>query len=187
MSDIEKFSVVRTVAIQGSLSRVQVVDPADEATPALTFAHGTLGVTMTASSDTDLVTVLRDGYMRSVGSGDITGWEPSIGSALWCGTAGKVTTTRPTVGALILIGTYIGAGVVDVHVKVLPAIGELSFVKRDVPALYDVLIWNDTDGLFEPRQLDHNVDLANLTEGDPHTQYSLREDFTNLFLFMGAN
>ena len=186
MADVQKFTVVRVVGQLNQRAHVEPMDPADDAAPALVFAHKTVGVTQTDADSDDPVSILRNGYVRGLTSAHITGWEPSAGALLWCGAGGKPTTTLPTSGPLILVGTYIGNGIADVNVQVFPSIGELSFVKRESPAEYDVLIWSDADGAYVPRQIDHGQDLAGLGDDD-HPQYQQRIDMSAYFMFMGAN
>ena len=186
MADIPRFTVVKIVGATNRLASVQAFDPSEDVAPSLAFAHTVLGVTMTASDSPEDVAIIQNGYMRELGSADITGFEPSTGSLLWCGPSGKVTTTRPTTGALVLVGSYMGGGDVDVRVSVLPAITELSFVQRKTPSASEVFVWDAVEELFVIRQLDHGDDLLGL-EDDDHPQYSLKADLTNHFLFMGAS
>jgi hypothetical protein len=186
MADIPKFTVVKTTGATGRLTTVQAYDPTEDVAPAISIGNKILGVTLTPSNDPEVTAVLRDGYIRGVNSTTLTGWEPSLGAQIWCGPNGKPTTTRPATGVLVLVGTYMGQGDVDVHVRVLPSIGELSFVKREIPEQSDVFVFDVAEGLFVPRILDHGNDLVGL-EDDDHSQYSLESDLTNLFLFMGAN
>ncbi len=186
MADTPRFTVVKTVGATDRLASVQAFDPSEDVPPSLAFAHTVLGVTMTASDSPEDVSIIQNGYMRDLGSADITGWEPSTGSLLWCGASGKVTTTRPTTGALVLVGSYMGGGDVDVRVSVLPAITELSFVKPKTPSASEVFVWDVAESMFVLRQLDHGDDLLGLEDND-HPQYALRADLTNHFLLMGAS
>jgi hypothetical protein len=176
MADLAKFTVVYTVDADTGRAKVQAYDPSGETAPALADGHSIQGVAMTDSNADDPVAVMRRGYMRNLNSTHLTGWEPSVGDLLWCGASGKPTTTRPTDDAAqVFVGTYIGNGVVDVDVKLLPSLQELTFVKRETPALYDVLIYDTGTSLWVPRQIDHGQDLAGLGDDD-HTQYQLRSE-----------
>lgn len=172
MAAIPKFTVVYTTGATSGRAAVASYSPGNSP-PDVATAHSILGVTMTASDEDEPIAVLRHGYVRGIVAGDITGGLPSAGTLLWCGSQGKPTTTRPTTGVQVLVGTYMGGGVVDVNVTVLPGVGEMSFVKRETPAEYDVLIWSPTDSAFVPRQLDHGQDFAGLGDDD-HPQYAMR-------------
>jgi len=175
MATIEKFRVVYAVGLHSSPARPTFAkySPSQDTLGILAAAHSIAGVSMTSSAEDESIAVMKGGIVRGVGSSEIVGWEPSAGAALWCGEDGKPTTTRPTKGAQVFVGTYAGSGVVEVEVRVIPGLAELSFVKQETLAEYDVLIWDSAEAAFVPRQLDHGQDLAG-TDDDDHPQYAMR-------------
>ncbi|KKK91898.1 hypothetical protein LCGC14_2708310, partial [marine sediment metagenome] len=93
------------------------------------------------------------------------------GDLLWAQADGTVSKTKPTPPTvLVFVGTYIGGSVVHVDVKVFPSLSELSHVKIETPAEFDVMIWDPGEFAFVPRQIDHGADLAGLADDD-HVRY----------------
>jgi len=118
--------------------------PAVQSASGLVEGWRVLGVAMTNASGNEPVVVMSRGILRGLGINHITGWEPAVGASLWCGTNGKMTTTRPTTGVQVFVGTYLGGGNLEVYIQVLPSLSELSFVTRATPVSDDVLIWSGT-------------------------------------------
>lgn len=153
MADIDKFTVVYVASLASGLAKVEPFDPYAGNPGAVDSGHSLLAVTMTASNEDEGVALLRSGYMRGLVSGDITGWEPDDGALLWATSGGEVTTTRPTTGLQVCVGRYLGSGVADVNVHMVPSIGDLSFVGRGIPGEHYVFVWSATSGAYVPRQL----------------------------------
>ena len=173
MADITKFTVVYASVGSGGKAKVESLDPWSGSVAAVVAGHAMVGVTQTDANEDEPVIVLRSGYLRGVTTSHLTGWEPSVGAPLWCGASGKPTTTRPETGLQVYVGTYLGSGVVDVHVQMIQSIGELSYVKRTFPSESFVLIWSAIDGAYAPRQMVY-ADLADTW-------------LAQEFLFMGGN
>lgn len=126
---------------------------------------------MTAANYGEPVACMKRGYMRNVPG---SSW--AVGDSLWGTNGGSISVTRPD-GPLpqVYIGTVFedeGGGLysVDVDVRILPSLGELSGVARETPANLDTLIYNSTTHAWTPRQIDHGGDIAGLLDDD-HTQY----------------
>lgn len=168
---LDKFVVVKVASLGSNKSGVVPFEPTDDSAPEVLAAHQVLGVTMSSTSTFgDQVAVMRRGYFRGLVAGDFhASTLPTAGDRLWCEGAGRVTHVRPAgSGAQVFVGTFLGSGIADVNVTVLPSIGELSFVKRETPAEFDVLIWDPGEGAFVPRRLDHSADLDGLDQDDHH-------------------
>lgn len=153
MADIDKFTVVYAASLSGNKAKVEPFDPYAGNPGAVETGHSLLAVTMTDSDEDEELTLLRSGYMRGLGASHITGWEPADGTLLWATSNGEVTATRPTTGLQVCVGRYLGSGVVDVFVHLVPSIGDLSFVGRAIPGEHYVFVWSATDGAYVPRQL----------------------------------
>jgi hypothetical protein len=188
---IGRFTLVQLVAAsQDGRPSVRSWFPGVYEEPALTTGHLVLGVSMTDADTYEEVVVMRSGYLRDVARQNGETW--AVGDILYAKADGSITKTRPA-GPLpqVIVGTVfetIGTlHSVDVDVRVLPSIMELSGVTREAPANLDVLIYNSTTHAWVPRQINHGSDLATLTTGDHHPQYQLETDFIHPFLFMGGS
>lgn len=141
--------------------------------PALTSGHVVLGVTMTEADTGEPVAVMKRGYLRDVARQNGETW--ASGDILYATANGSISNVRPD-GPMpqVLVGTVFDtSGVlhtVDVDVRVLPSIAELSGVTRETLVNLDVLIYNGTTHAWVPRQIDHGGDIAGLLDDD-HTQY----------------
>ena len=186
MADINKGTVVYTIRGRNGRAAVTPLDPDIGGAGTVTTGHALIGVTQSDSDLDDPVSILRSGYLRGLTSAHVIEWPVTEGASLWCGADGKLTTTRPERGLQVFVGTWIGDGVLDVRIRMQPSIGDLSYVKREEPVLYDVFIYDPSEGCYVPRQIDHGQDLAGL-EGDDHPQYVLRDDLSSAFLFMGGD
>jgi len=186
MPDFPKFTVVYASEDHLGRTKVEKFDPWAGSPAGGEQGHALVGVTATDADASQQLTIIRSGYVRGLSAGDITGWEPADGTLLWASAAGKVSAVRPTTGLQVCVGTYIGNNVADVHVNMLPSIGELSYVSRVLPEEFYVFIWSSVDGAYVPRQLDHGQDLLGL-EDDDHPQYLSKADLRQAFLFMGGD
>ena len=168
MATIAKFTVVYTDAAASNKSEVKVW-AGGSAAPTLDTALRITGVTLTSSVTGEHVAVMKRGYIRGV----TPGGSPVAGDLLWAQADGSVSKTKPTPPTvLVFVGTYIGGSVVHVDMKVFPSLSELSHVKIETPAEFDVMIWDPAEFAFVPRQIDHGADLAGLADDD-HPQYIL--------------
>ncbi len=180
MATIAKFTVVYTDAAASNKSEVKVW-AGGSAAPTLDTALRITGVTLTSSVTGEHVAVMKRGYIRGV----TPGGSPVAGDLLWAQADGSVSKTKPTPPTvLVFIGTYIGGSVVHVDLKVFPSLSELSHVKIETPAEFDVMIWDPAEFAFVPRKIDHGADLAGLADDD-HPQYTQKADITHPFLFLG--
>jgi hypothetical protein len=132
--------------------------PAAYEQPGLATAHKVLGVTMTASDYQQPLAVMRRGTLRDVARQNGETW--AVGDILWALSDGSITKTRPAAPLpLVVIGTvFETAGVVhtvDVDVRILPSLGELSGVSVETPADLDVFIYKASTHVWEPRPLDY--------------------------------
>jgi len=182
---IDRFKLVRLSS--GALDSKPVVEQwvgAAYEEPALTSGHVILGVTMTAADYEQPVAVMKRGYLRDVYSQNSESW--SIGDILYGKSDGSITKTRPA-GPLpqVIVGTvfdtYTDQGentvhTIDVDVRVLPSIAELSGVTRETLTDLDVLIYNGTTHAWVPRQIDHGGDIAGLLDDD-HPLYQRKHGF----------
>jgi len=170
---IARFTVVKLVASQDGRPSVRPWSPAAYEEPALTTGHLVLGVSTTAAETFEEVTVMRSGYLRDVARQNGETW--AVGDILYGKADGSITKSRPA-GPLpqVIVGVVFETiGVlhtVDVDVRVLPSIMELSGVAREAPVNLDALLYNGTSHAYVPRQIDHGADLAGLADDD-HTQY----------------
>lgn len=189
MADIAKFTLVQVSGLDGAHSSVVPWAPGGHETPGLATAHKIRGVTMTDSNYEEPVQVMKRGYLRGVAAQNGETW--AAGEVLWAKSDGSITKTRPTNCPLVAVGVVIGGTspslVVDVDVRVIPSLGELSGVSVETPAASDVFVYDTGPGKWVPRQLVHGSDLAGLTTGDDHPQYQLEADLIHPFLFMGGS
>lgn len=155
---IARFTVVEIVDTLNGKPTVKAWAPAASEQPGLSTAHKILGVTMTASNYQEQVAVMKRGYLRAVTEQNGESW--AVGDILWAKNNGSITKTRPAAPLpFILVGTVFadeGSGgpfTVDIDVRVLPSLGELSGVKVEAPVNKDVFIYNDATDVWEPRQL----------------------------------
>lgn len=190
MSTIARFTLVQIDGADSGHPAVVPWAPSGYEQPGLSTAHTVLGVTMTDSEYEEPVAVVRRGILRDVAEQNGETWAP--GDVLWSKNNGTITKTRPAAPLpLVLVGTVFAGPdggdlfTVDVDVRVLPSLGELSGVSVETPADKDVFIYKAATNLWEPRQLDHGTDLAGLADDD-HPQYQQRTDFAHPFLFMGG-
>lgn len=188
MATLVRFRLVQIAAAADGHPTVTPWSPTAYEQPGLSTAHKLLGVTMTDSEFEEPVAVMRRGIMRDVARQNGETW--AVGDVLWAKSDGTITKTRPSAPLpLVLVGTVfetVGvAHTVDVDVRALPSLGELSGVSVETPADKDVFIYQGAANYWEPRQLDHGADLAGLGDDD-HTQYVLERDFRHVFLFMGG-
>lgn len=167
MASINRFTLVQ---IYGSLNDKPSVlgwAPAGYEEPALVSGHIILGVTVTESDYEQPIAVMKRGYLRGVDEG-AESW--AVGDILYGKNDGTVTKVRPDAPLpQVLVGTVFadeGAGLftVDVDVRVLPNIGELTGVKRETPADLDVLIFDGAAHYYEPRRLTAS-DVENVPSG----------------------
>jgi len=197
MADLAKFTLVELVSVDADKPTVQAWSPSAYEEPALVKGHVVLGVTMSDSNYEEPVAVMKRGYLRDVAEQNSETW--AIGEILYAKSDGSISNTRQA-GPLpqALVGTVFDGPdggdlfAIDVDVRILPAIGELSGVKRETPVALDVLIYEGTSHYWEPRQLVHGTDISGLgAAGDPsnddHPQYQQETDFIHPFLFSGGN
>lgn len=170
MSYIDRFRLVFVDGLDGGRPAFTVYDPGQDMDGTIAFGHRLVGMTMSEGDGSEPMAVMRGGWFRDLATGDITGWEPDANDLLWAGDGGKPTTTRPTTGPQILVGTYLGSGIASVQLTVFPGPSDLSWVDRDALEDLDVLIWDAASGQWQPRQLVHGTDLAGL-DADDHPQY----------------
>jgi hypothetical protein len=113
-------------------------------------------VTITTSELGEQVVVMRRGQLRDVARQNSETW--AVGDVLWAKSDGSITKTRPTAPLpLVVIGTVwetVGSlHSVDVDVRVLPSLGELSGVLVETPVDKDVFIFDAGTNTWTPRQL----------------------------------
>jgi len=174
MAIIARFTLVQISGADSGHAAVVPWTPAAYEQPGLSTAHKLLGVTMTASEYQEPIAVMRRGVLRSVARQNGETW--AAGDVLWAKADGSITKTRPTAPLpLVIVGTvFETVGVVhtvDVDVRVLPSLGELSGVSVETPADLDVFIYKASTHLWEPRVLD----------------YGNRSTFIHPFLLMGGS
>lgn len=194
MADIAKFTLVQVSGQDGDHSSVVPWQPGGHETPGLSTAHKIRGVTMTDSDYQEPVQVMKRGYLRDVAAQNSETW--SAGDVLWAKADGSITKTRPTDCPLVMVGVVIGgtspALVVDVDVRVVPSLGELSGVSVETPADLDVFIFDSTNGVWEPRRLsgDDVTNTASAHLASTTVQAAIDElaerDWTVAFLMMGV-
>lgn len=171
---IARFTLVQIDGSHDSHASVIPWAPAAYEQPGLATAHKLLGVTMTASEYQEPLAVMRRGTMRTVPDGAET-W--AVGETLWANSSGAATHSRPAAPLpLVVLGTVFadegdGNWTVDVDVRVLPSLGELSGVSVETPADLDVFIYKASTHVWEPRVLD----------------YGNRSTFMHPFLLMGGS
>jgi hypothetical protein len=186
---IARFTLVQIEGADSDHPGVVPWSPGAYEQPGLDTAHQLLGVTVTDSEYQEPIAVMRRGVLRDVARQNGETW--AVGDVLWAMNDGSITKTRPAAPLpLVVIGAvFETVGVVhtvDVDVRVLPSLGELSGVSVETPADKDVFIFKSATNVWEPRQIDHGADLAGLADDD-HTQYQLEKDFIHPFLFMGGS
>lgn len=174
MATINRFTLVQLAsdALYGK-PRVMTWNPSAYEEPALTTGHIILGVAMTDSDYDQPVAVMKRGFLRDVARQNSETW--NVGDILYGRSDGSISNVRQA-GPFpqVIVGTvFETVGVlhtVDVDVRVLPSLAELSGVTRETLANLDVLIYNGTTHAWVPRQIDHGGDIAGLLDDD-HTQY----------------
>jgi hypothetical protein len=138
------------------------------------------GVTLHGSDDGEPLQVVRRGIVRGINlpKAGYEGW--AVGDTLWADRSapGEPTKFPEESGeyARIFIGTVIQATevwTVDVDVRVLPTLGELSFVALGVGDLFVPMF--DAAAGWVPKQVDHNAHLATLQGGAADEYYHLTE------------
>lgn len=168
---IDRFTLVKLTASISGRPSVRTWVPSAYEEPALTTGHLVLGVAMTDALTLEEVAVMKCGTLRDVARQNGETW--AVGDILYGKADGSITNVRPD-GPLpqVLVGTVFETiGVlhtVDVDVRVLPSLAELSGVQREVLANLDVLVYNGTTHAWVPRQIDHGSDLAGLTTAGAH-------------------
>ena len=138
------------------------------------------GVTLHGSDDGEPVQVVRRGLVRGITDDNAEVW--TVGDRLWADrtSPGRVTKVYDESGeyARIFVGTVIedGAGEgpwsVDVDVRVLPTLGELSFMALASLADFYVPMFDVSLG-WVPKQVDHNAHLATIQGGAADEWYHL--------------
>jgi hypothetical protein len=194
---IGRFRLVQIYSNLNDKPSVTTWNPSAPEAPGLNSAHKILGVTMTSSEYEEPVAVMKRGYLRDVLEQNSETW--AVGDVLWAKDGGSITKTRPTApDPFILVGTVFDGPdgsdkfAIDVDVRVLPSIMELSNVKVETPVDLDVMIYNASNTYYEPRRLVHGTDISALgSAGDPsnddHPQYQQETDFIHPFLFSGGS
>lgn len=196
MADIARFTLVQIATSSSGKPTVVAWSPGASEQPALSTSNKLLGVTMTASNDTEPVAVMKHGYMRGVPG---SSW--SVGDSLWGTSGGTVSKTRPAAPLTqVFVGTVYeseGGGLysVNVDVRILPSIGELSGVAIETPADKDVFIYESGSTLWRPRRLaavdstytgsSTSGSLAGATVQAAIDELAER-DWTTAFLLMGC-
>ena len=168
---IARFTLVQISGVDSGHAAVIPWGPAAYEQPGLSTAHKLLGVTMTASEYEEPLAVMRRGVLRDVARQNAETW--AVGDVLWAKNDGSITKTRPAAPLpLVVVGTVFETvdvlHTVDVDVRVLPSLGELSGVSVETPANLDVFIYKASTHVWEPRQLVHNTDISGLTTTDAH-------------------
>ncbi len=176
MATINKGTLVVVYAGASGKPTVRAWSPSAYEQPSLVSALKILGVAMTDSEYEEPLAVMKRGYLRDMSDGAET-W--AVGDVLYASSTGTLTKTRPA-GPLpqVIVGTVFAANAsnwdIDIDVRVIPSLGELSGVSRETPADKDVFIYKSSTNVWEPRQIDHGADIAGLGDDD-HTQY-LKEE-----------
>lgn len=158
---IPKLTLVQLVAASGGRPTITPWAPAAYEQPGLSTAHKILGVTMTDSEYTEPVACMKRGYLRTCPQQNSETW--AVGDILWAKTDGSITKTRPAAPApFIVVGTVFvseGSGnfTVDVDVRVLPSLGELSGVSVETPVDLDLFFYKASTHVWEPRPLDYGA------------------------------
>jgi len=176
MATIPRFTLVQIDAAQDGHAAVVPWNPGAYEQPGLSTTHKLLGVTMTTSEYQEPLAVMRRGVLRDVARQNAETW--AVGDILWAKDDGSITKTRPAAPLpLVVIGTVFETistlHTVDVDVRVLPSLGELSGVLVETPADLDVFIHKASTNLWEPRRLTHLTDLSNIQGGSASEQYHL--------------
>ena len=194
---IDRFILVEILGATDGKPKVVPWTPMTPEAPGLDATHKLLGVSMTSSELDEPLAVMKRGYLREVLEQNSEVW--AIGDVLWAKDGGSITKTRPAAPEpFVLVGTVFSGPdgsdefIIDVDVRVLPSIMELSNVKVETPADLDVMIYNLANTYYEPRRLVHGTDISALgSDGDPsnddHPQYQQETDFIHPFLFSGGS
>lgn len=158
---IPKFTLVEIVSGYGGKPTIQAWAPADWEQPGLASAHRIQGVTMTDSEYNEPVAVMREGYIRSCSAQNSETW--AVGEILWGRSDGSISHTQPGAPTpLVVVGVVFadeGGGLftIDVDVRVLPSFGELSGLSVETPEDLDLVFYNATTHVWEPRPLDYGA------------------------------
>jgi hypothetical protein len=120
------------------------------------------------------VAVMKHGYLRTVSAQNSETW--AVGEILWAKSDGSITHTRPAAPLpLVVVGSVFATNPpyfdIDVDVRILPSLGELSGVSVETPVDLDVFIYKASTHVWEPRVLD----------------YGNRSTFIHPFLLMGGS
>ena len=194
---IARFTLVEHFNNLNDKPSVKPWNPSTPEAPGLGTAHKIVGVTMTSSDYEEPLAVMKRGYLRDVAEQNGETW--AVGDVLWATSGGSISKTRPTAPVpFVLVGTVFDGPdggdlfAIDVDVRVLPSIMELSNVSVETPANLDVMIYNLASTYYEPRRLVHGTDISSLgSAGDPsnddHPQYQQETDFIHPFLFSGGS
>jgi len=155
MATIPRFTLVQISSSGDGHPAVIPWSPAAYEQPGLSTAHKILGVTMTPSAYQEPVMVMRRGLLRDVTEQNGESW--SVGDILWAASDGSITKTRPAAPLpFVLVGTVFEATsaiAIDVDVRALPSLGELSGVSVDAPEDGDVFVFNVGTHCWEPKTI----------------------------------
>jgi len=186
---VPRFSLVQVVAAGGAGAlQIRPWTETGLEQPELTGSNGIVGVTMTDSQDGETVAVMSRGIMRDVYAQNAEAW--GIGDQLWALQAdGTITNVRPPAPEKqVFVGTifdgtlddgYVEPWHVDVAVRILPEITELSGVSRITPVDKQIIVYRDDDGVWEGRQIRNSRDTSvddTLSKYDAHL---IRADATS--------
>lgn len=175
---INKFTLVVVSASASGHPTVTKWSPAAYEQPTLSSANKIMGVTMTDSTTSDQIAVMKRGILRDCSMQNAETW--AVGDTLFAKSNGSISKTRQA-GPLpqVIVGTVFDVTAslcaIDVDVRIIPSLGELSGVSQEAPVDKDVFIYNSTSHFWEPRMLVHTTDLtpASLLTDD-HPQYQQR-------------
>lgn len=173
MTTINKLTLVQlAVDPADNLPQYIAWAPGTSEQPAITTGWKAYGVAATDATDEQRLAVMTYGYLRACPAQNGETW--AVGETLWAKADGTATHTRPDAPLpQICLGTVFedeGGGnfAVDVFVRAIPSLGELSGVSRETPVDKDVFIYDNANEYWEPRQLVHNEDLDGLDTGSAH-------------------
>ena len=150
--DIDEGAVVMAKGpIDPVLPHVVPYDPIDDRPDSMVDAHKVIGIAIGTAGPGDPIPIMRRGRWHYSGT-----FGAAFGDPVWCdGGSGLNVGTGPPgqPSARIYVGTVLedtGSDVViDVDVKVLPSIGELSYTQCDDPPLdYFVPVFNEANGYW---------------------------------------
>lgn len=125
--------------------------------PAVTSPYESYGLAATDAEADDPLAVVTYGYLRGVTPMNSETW--AEGEHLWAKNDGTLTHTRPAaplpqVFCAVVMEDEGSTFGLDVYVRPIPSLGELSGVARETPENKDVFIYNPTTHSWEPRMLD---------------------------------